>query len=246
MAEKNSLSPLGRKIFLDRYAVKDVRKKTLAVGDLVVAVSNSATGQREIGKVTAINGDEVKVLLDDGREISTKKEGVDKPLETEPSQMHRRVAAGIAKQEKPAVRDKWEKEFSWLLDDWKFVPGGRILTGAGVHRHHLRRYGPEPDVFQLLCRSVPQGFQKRYHEEPRLHDRDHEPRRRSGYEPFFPQGKICLCEGCERTFFRCRILGRSVQLRHRPDRAGGIAPRSPDADPGHLASGHHGLHKRQA
>lgn len=135
MAEKNSLSPLGRKIFLDRYAVKDVRKKTLAVGDLVVAVSNSATGQREIGKVTAIDGDEVKVLLDDGREISTKKEGVDKPLETEPSQMHRRVAAGIAKQEKPAVRDKWEKEFSWLLDDWKFVPGGRILTGAGTDQN---------------------------------------------------------------------------------------------------------------
>ena len=51
MPEKNSLSPLGRKIFLDRYAVKDVKKETLAVGDLVVAVSNSATGQREIGNV---------------------------------------------------------------------------------------------------------------------------------------------------------------------------------------------------
>ena len=135
MSEKNSLSPLGRKIFLDRYAVKDVKKETLAVGDLVVAVSNSVTGQREIGNVKSISGDEVMVLLNDGREIATTREGVDKPLETEPAQMHRRVAAGIAKQEKPEVRDKWTAEFEWLLDDWKFVPGGRILTGAGTDQN---------------------------------------------------------------------------------------------------------------
>jgi len=135
MSQRNSLSPLGRKIFLDRYAVKDVRKETLAAGDLVVAVSNKATGQREIGNITSIIGDEVKVLLNDGREITTTREGVDKPLETEPSQMHRRVAKGIAKQEKAAVRAKWEKEFEWLLDDWKFVPGGRILTGAGTDQN---------------------------------------------------------------------------------------------------------------
>ena len=135
MPEKNSLSPLGRKIFLDRYAVKDVKKETLAVGDLVVAVSNSATGQREIGNVTAINGDEVNVRLNDGRDITATKEGVDKPIETEPTQMHKRVARGIAKQEKPEIRDKWQEEFEWLLDDWKFVPGGRILTGAGTDQN---------------------------------------------------------------------------------------------------------------
>ena len=135
MSEKNSLSPLGRKIFLDRYAVKDVKKETLAVGDLVVAVSNSATGQREIGNVKSISGDDVVVLLNDGREITTTREGLDKPLETEPSQMHRRVAAGIAKQEKPEVREQWTAEFEWLLDDWKFVPGGRILTGAGTDQN---------------------------------------------------------------------------------------------------------------
>lgn len=135
MSVKNSLSPLGRKIFLDRYAVKDVKKETLEVGDLVVAVSNSVTGQREIGNVKSISGDEVKVLLNDGREIATTREGVDKPLETEPTQMHKRVAAGIARQEKPEDRDKWTREFEWLLDDWKFVPGGRILTGAGTDQN---------------------------------------------------------------------------------------------------------------
>jgi hypothetical protein len=32
----NGLSELGEKIFLDRYAVKDVKRETLAVGDTVV------------------------------------------------------------------------------------------------------------------------------------------------------------------------------------------------------------------
>jgi ribonucleoside-diphosphate reductase alpha chain len=44
-----------------------------------------------------------------------------------------RVAAGIAKVEKNSKkRDEWSAKFRWLLDDWKFVPGGRILTAAGT------------------------------------------------------------------------------------------------------------------
>jgi ribonucleoside-diphosphate reductase alpha chain len=133
--EKNALSPLGRKIFLDRYALKDVQKKTLAVGDIVVAVSNIKTGQREIGTVTAKSGVDVSVRLDDGSDITVKMEDLDKPVETKPEQMLQRVAKGIATQEKPEVRSKWEAEFNWLLDDWKFVPGGRILTGAGTDQN---------------------------------------------------------------------------------------------------------------
>ena len=129
---KNELTPLGRKIFLDRYALKDVQKKTLAVGDIVVAVSNPKTSQREIGTVTAKNGEDITVKLDDGTVINVKMDQVDKPLETKPEEMQARVARGMASQEKPEVRAKWEKEFAWLLDDWKFVPGGRILTGAGT------------------------------------------------------------------------------------------------------------------
>jgi ribonucleoside-diphosphate reductase alpha chain len=130
---KNELSPLGRKIFLDRYALKDVRKETLVEGDIVVAVSNPKTGQREIGVVTALGeGESISVRLDDGTLLEVKRDEVDKPLETDPEQMLSRVAKGIASQEKPENRAKWEKEFNWLLEDWKFVPGGRILTGAGT------------------------------------------------------------------------------------------------------------------
>ena len=135
-AVKNELSPLGRKIFLDRYALKDVKKETLNVGDIVVAVSNAATGQREIGVITSLDeGDAITVKLDDGSILNVKREEIDKPLETDPAQMLARVAKGIASQEKEEVRDKWEKEFNWLLEDWKFVPGGRILTGAGTSQN---------------------------------------------------------------------------------------------------------------
>jgi ribonucleoside-diphosphate reductase alpha chain len=132
---KNALSPLGRKIFLDRYALKDGKKESLKVDDLVVAVSNPQTGQREIGRITKIDGDEITVELEDGSIVESKREYVDKPIETDPAQMLSRVAKGIAQQEKEEIRSEWEKEFAWLLEDWKFVPGGRILTGAGTEQN---------------------------------------------------------------------------------------------------------------
>jgi len=53
-------------------------------------------------------------------------------LEHTPEEMWARVAKGIAKQEKKPLQKKWEKEFYRVLEDFKFVPGGRILSGAGT------------------------------------------------------------------------------------------------------------------
>lgn len=53
-------------------------------------------------------------------------------LEHTPEEMWQRVANGIAKQEKKAKQKKWEKEFYRVLEGFKFVPGGRILSGAGT------------------------------------------------------------------------------------------------------------------
>jgi ribonucleoside-diphosphate reductase alpha chain len=53
-------------------------------------------------------------------------------LEHTPEEMWSRVARGIAKQEKKSKQEKWEKEFYRVLEDFKFVPGGRILSGAGT------------------------------------------------------------------------------------------------------------------
>jgi ribonucleoside-diphosphate reductase alpha chain len=52
--------------------------------------------------------------------------------EQTPDEMWARVARGIAENEKKADRKKWEKEFYRVMDDFKFVPAGRILSGAGT------------------------------------------------------------------------------------------------------------------
>lgn len=126
----NALNELGEKIFLDRYALKDMTKATLAVGDTVVVCVDLKTGQREIGRVKAMNGDTVTALLRDGAIVERLKENLDKPLELRPEQMMERVARGIARIE-GSNSEEWYGRFRWLLDGWKFIPGGRILTAAG-------------------------------------------------------------------------------------------------------------------
>lgn len=133
--KRNALHELGYKIFLDRYAQKDMTRQTLQVGDTVIVVINSATGQREIGEITSIKLPQVTVRLLDGEIVTRDIEHVDKPLETRPEQMMDRVAAGLAAIEKTKEnKDLWTQRFRWLLDDWKFVPGGRILAGAGTNQ----------------------------------------------------------------------------------------------------------------
>ena len=137
MAEtvKNSLKPLGRKIFLDRYALKDAKKDSLKIGDLVIVMTNPQTGQREVGSVSSIDDTNVDVLLEDGTIVKKQLEHIDKPVEKTPDQMIARVASGIAEEEPEEVRDLWRERFEWILEDWKFVPGGRILTGAGTDQN---------------------------------------------------------------------------------------------------------------
>ncbi len=129
----SKLHDLGYKIFLDRYAQKDMTRSSLAVGDTVIVVVNAKTGQREIGKVIALDLPQVTVKLLAGEAVVRDLEHVDKPIETQPEQMMTRVARGVAAIEaNPAKQEEWSEKFRWLLDDWKFVPGGRILTAAGT------------------------------------------------------------------------------------------------------------------
>jgi ribonucleoside-diphosphate reductase alpha chain len=132
---KNSLTALGRKIFLDRYALKDAKKETLKIDDTVIVVVNKTTGQREIGKVSAINGNNVSVELEDGTNKELSIEQLDKPIETDPSMMIERVATALGVHENTDIRSEWVNNFKWLLDDWRFVPAGRILTGAGTDQN---------------------------------------------------------------------------------------------------------------
>lgn len=54
-------------------------------------------------------------------------------IESYPEQMWRRVAAGIAQVEKGKEKQReWAAKFYEIIKDFKFVPGGRILSGAGT------------------------------------------------------------------------------------------------------------------
>ncbi len=56
-----------------------------------------------------------------------------KPVEATVEQMWQRVAGGIAMEEKtPALQRQWAQKFYQAMTDFKFVPAGRILSGAGT------------------------------------------------------------------------------------------------------------------
>lgn len=45
-----------------------------------------------------------------------------------------RVAKAVAQAEKPNERARWARDFEGLLQDYRFLPAGRILSGAGTAR----------------------------------------------------------------------------------------------------------------
>jgi len=47
-----------------------------------------------------------------------------------------RVAKAIAQAEKKSLRTEWQKKFYQILEGYHFLPGGRILAGAGT-KHHV-------------------------------------------------------------------------------------------------------------
>ena len=54
------------------------------------------------------------------------------PVEKTPGEMWRRVSKAVAEIEKKSDRKKWEKVFYESMEGFKYVPGGRILSGAGT------------------------------------------------------------------------------------------------------------------
>ncbi|HYU76144.1 MAG TPA: ribonucleotide reductase N-terminal alpha domain-containing protein, partial [Ktedonobacteraceae bacterium] len=79
-------------------------------------------------KQTQLEGIRQKVFMD----RYSLKDASGQPLEFYSEQLWARVARGIAAVE-PAEekRTDWEKRFYEALSDFQFVPGGRILAGAG-------------------------------------------------------------------------------------------------------------------
>ncbi|MEX1113430.1 MAG: ribonucleotide reductase N-terminal alpha domain-containing protein, partial [Patescibacteria group bacterium] len=81
-----------------------------------------------VEKGTELDGIRKKVFLD--RYAWKDQEG--NPMEAYPEQMWGRVAKALALVEEPAKRKHWEQRFYKAMEGFKFVPAGRILSGAGT------------------------------------------------------------------------------------------------------------------
>ena len=94
---------------------------------------------------TVLDGIRGKVFMD----RYALKDETGQAVEHYPEQMWRRVARAIAEVEPTdEARRHWEERFNDVLSDFKFVPGGRILSGAGTG-HHVTYYNcfviPSPE-----------------------------------------------------------------------------------------------------
>ncbi|GMA52291.1 hypothetical protein GCM10025857_36480 [Alicyclobacillus contaminans] len=126
------LGSTGERIVADRYLLKDVKKESLTVGSLVVAVLDKKRAYHELARVVEID-DENKtavVELKDGARETLPFHQIDVLLETAPRDMWRRVARGAA-----AVTNDpelWAERFYELQSQWRYVPGGRINASMGT------------------------------------------------------------------------------------------------------------------
>ena len=75
------------------------------------------------------NGDELRIRVFLDKYALRDERG--KVLERTPPEMWRRIAREIATVE---LSKEWEERFYWLLEDFRFIPGGRIMFGTGQPR----------------------------------------------------------------------------------------------------------------
>ncbi|MDR7001599.1 vitamin B12-dependent ribonucleotide reductase [Neobacillus niacini] len=146
---KMAFSGVSRLIMLDRYTFKDTEKKTLKVGDFVVLTvkTDPKFPARGYGYITAIDWTERKAsvkldesfvgVLEDAEELATgivtrPLDIIDKPLEIYYEQIAKRNARGLAAVETDeAKREQAFNDFYEILSSLDFVPGGRVIYGAG-------------------------------------------------------------------------------------------------------------------
>ncbi len=97
-------------------------------------------------KMTQLEGIRQKVFID----RYSLKDASGQPLEFYPEQLWARVARGIAAVEPTEEQQAhWEQRFYEALSDFQFVPGGRILAGAGSG-HQVTFYNCMPPEQEVL------------------------------------------------------------------------------------------------
>src|SRR6266849_3847681 len=108
--------------------------------------SSEAKKSMDTEKMTHLEGIRSKVFMD----RYSLEDPSGKPLEYYPEQLWARVARGIASVEpSEELQARWEKRFYEALSDFQFVPGGRILAGAGSG-HAVTYYNCMPPDQEVL------------------------------------------------------------------------------------------------
>lgn len=97
-----------------------------------MAKAVALAGQISEETVKFFEGDELRIrcFLDK----YALKDQAGRTVEKTPIEMWQRVAKELASVEDPKRRKEWEKKFYWLLEDFRFIPGGRVMFGAGQRR----------------------------------------------------------------------------------------------------------------
>src|SRR5260221_2605175 len=100
----------------------------------------------DTAQTTQLEGIRQKVFMD----RYSLKDATGQPLEFSPEQTWARVARGIAAVEQTEEkRAEWEARFYDVLSGFQFVPGGRILAGAGTG-HQVTYYNCMPPDQEVL------------------------------------------------------------------------------------------------
>ncbi|MGH2404187.1 MAG: ribonucleotide reductase N-terminal alpha domain-containing protein, partial [bacterium] len=88
-----------------------------------------ATSDLHPETLAAFDGDELRARVFHDKYALRDADG--RIVERTPDQMWRRIASELASVEAPERRDEWRTNFDWLLTDFRLIPGGRIMHGAG-------------------------------------------------------------------------------------------------------------------
>jgi ribonucleoside-diphosphate reductase alpha chain len=99
------------------------------------------------------NGDELRARVFYEKYALKDKDGI--VVERTPADMWGRIAHELASVEVTEdKRREWEKKFFWLLENFRFVPGGRIMFGAGQSRKSTLLNCLRGDTTVLVNRQV--------------------------------------------------------------------------------------------
>ena len=119
--EKNLKSELEETLKESTEEEQEVVKQPVGVMDIPEAT------------VKAFGGDELRARVFYEKYALRDKTG--KIVEHTPEDLWHRVAREISSPEKTKeLKQEWKDNFFWLLSNFKFIPGGRILFGAGQER----------------------------------------------------------------------------------------------------------------